>query len=88
MKKLKELLKSPHIQIALASGVSIIVMAFVSKRLLLEPIGYVPLAIPPFLATVYESLFKRYKNSRICTTWYWVAAIFIATVPIIFFHVV
>jgi hypothetical protein len=41
MTKLKELIKSPHIQIALATGVCIIVMAIESKRMLSEPIGYV-----------------------------------------------
>jgi hypothetical protein len=88
MTKLKELIKSPHIQIALATGVSIIVMAFVSKRMLSEPIGYVALAIPPFLATIYEALLNRYKNARICTTWYWIAAILIGSALIILFHAV
>ena len=86
MKKLKELIKSPHIQISLATGVSIIVMAYVSKRMLPEPIGYLQLAIPPFLATIYESVLKRYKDSRIYTTWYWIVAIFIATAVVIVFH--
>ncbi len=86
MKKLKELIKSPHIQIALATGVSIIVMAYVSKRMLSEPIGYISLAIPPFLATIYEAVLNRYKDSRICTTWYWIVAIFIATAVVIVFH--
>jgi predicted histidine transporter YuiF (NhaC family) len=56
MQKLKELIKSPHIQIALATGVSIIVLAYFSKKILPEPIGYLPLAIPPFIATIYEAV--------------------------------
>jgi len=68
MKKVKELLNSPHIQIALATGFSIIVMTYFSKRILSEPIGYVPLAILPFLATIYEAVKNRYKESKICTT--------------------
>jgi predicted histidine transporter YuiF (NhaC family) len=88
MKKLKELIKSPHIQIALATGLSIIVMAYVSKRILPEPIGYLPLAIPPFIMTVYEYVLQRHKDARICTTWYWIAAIFIATALIILFNFV
>jgi hypothetical protein len=88
MKKIKELLKSHHIQIALATGASIIILAYFSKRVLPEPIGYLSLAVPPFLATIYEAVLDRYKGARICTTWYWVVAIFVATVLVIFFHAV
>ena len=83
MKKLKELLKSPHIQVAIATGVSIIVLAYFSKKILPEPIGYLPLAIPPFIATIYEAVVNKYKNKKITTTWYWVAAIFISTALVI-----
>jgi len=48
MSKVKDFFKSPHIQIALATGFSIIVMAYFSKRILPRPIGYLPSAIPPF----------------------------------------
>lgn len=83
MQKLKELIKSPHIQIALATGVSIIVMAYFSKRVLQKPIGYLPAAIPPFIALIYEGVLSKYKKKKIATTWYWVAAILITTVIII-----
>jgi len=86
MSNLKKLLKSPHIQIALASGISIIVMAYFSKRILPKQIGYLPTAIPPFLMAIYEAFLARHKNNRICTTWYWVAAIFISTALIIVLH--
>jgi hypothetical protein len=56
MKKILELIKSPRIQIALVTGVSIIVLAYFSKKLLPEPIGYLPLAIPLFIATIYEAV--------------------------------
>ena len=81
MSKLKDLLKSPHIQIALATGVSIIVMAYFSKRILSKPIGYLPAAIPPFLAVVYECILSKYKKNA--KTWFWVAAILITTAVII-----
>jgi len=83
MRKFKELLKSPHIQIALATGVSIIVMAYFSKRVLPEPIGYLPMTIPPFIALVYENVLNKHKNKKIATAWYWVIAIFVATALII-----
>ena len=86
MQKLKELLKSPHIQISLATGVSIIVLAYFSKKILPEPIGYLPLAIPPFIATIYEAVAAKKKNKKITTTWYWVAAILFATALVIVFY--
>jgi len=86
MQRLKELLKSPHIQIALATGVSIIVLAYFSKKILPEPIGYLPLAIPPFIATIYEAVAAKHKNKKITTTWYWVVAILVATVLVIVFY--
>ena len=87
MKKLKELLKSPHIQIALTTGACIIILAYFSKRLLAEPIGYLAMAIPPFVASIYELLLNKYKDSRVCTTWYWVVAIFGTTALVILFHI-
>ena len=88
MSKIIELLKSPHIQIALATGISIIGLAYFSKRILPEPIGYLSLAIPPFIATVYEAVINKYKDSWFCTTWYWVVAIFLATALVIGFHAI
>jgi hypothetical protein len=83
MKKLKELIKSPHIQIALATGISIIVIAFFSKRVLPKPIGYLPTAIPPFFMVIYEAVAAKYKNKKITTTWYWITAVFVSTALVI-----
>jgi predicted histidine transporter YuiF (NhaC family) len=88
MQKLKELLKSPHIQIAFATGVSIVVLAYFSKRVLPEPIGYLPLAIPPFIATIYEAVTAKHKNKKITTTWYWVVAILITTAIVIIYYAI
>jgi hypothetical protein len=86
MNKLKELLKSPHIQIALTTGLSIVALAYFSKQVLPEPIGYLPLAIPPFIATIYETVAAKHKNKKITTTWYWVVAILVATALVIVFY--
>jgi predicted histidine transporter YuiF (NhaC family) len=88
MSKVKKMLKSPHIQIALATGSCIIIMAYASKRLLPEPIGYLPLAIPPFFMTIYEYVAQRYKNKRIVTTWYWITALFLSTALIILYYMI
>lgn len=79
MKRIKEFLKSPHIQIAIATGFSIIALAFVSKKILPEPMSYLSLAAPPFVATIYEAVLGKYKDAKICTAWYWVVAIITAT---------
>lgn len=86
MSKLKNLLKSPHIQIALATGVSIVVMAYFSKRVLPEPIGYLPMAIPPFIALVYENVLNKHKKKKIATTLYWIVAIFAFTTMVIIMY--
>ena len=83
MTKFKDLMKSPHIQIALATGISIIVMAYFSKKVLPEPIGYLPTAIPPFFMVIYEAIQEKYKNHRISRARYWVTAIFLSTILII-----
>jgi predicted histidine transporter YuiF (NhaC family) len=86
MLKVKDLLKSPHIQIALVTGICIIVLAYFSKRILPKPIGYLPTAIPPFLMAIYEGFMGRHKNKKIMTTWYWVVAIIFCTALIIVLH--
>jgi predicted histidine transporter YuiF (NhaC family) len=88
MSKVKDFFKSPHIQIALATGFSIIVMAYFSKRILPRPIGYLPSAIPPFLMAIYEAVLTKYKNKKISTAWYWVVAILLTTAIIIGFHAI
>jgi len=83
MSKLKELIKSPHIHVALATAFSIILMAYVSKKILPEPMDSIPIAIPPFLMLLYEVLLGKYKNTKICTPWYWISAILLSTFIII-----
>jgi predicted histidine transporter YuiF (NhaC family) len=86
MSKIKEFFRSPHIKIALATGFSIIVMAIFSKRILPEPISYLSLAIPPFIATIFELLLEKHKDSKFLNPLYWVLAILLSTVIVIYFH--
>jgi hypothetical protein len=88
MKKIIELLKSPHIQISIATGISIILIAYFSKHVLPKPIGYLPTAIPPFFMVIYEAVVAKYKNHKITTTWYWIAAIFVSTALVIVLNAV
>ena len=88
MSKLKELFRSPHVQIALATGICIIALAYVSKRILLQPMGELAIAIPPFFMTIYEAVLSRHKDSKICKPWYWILAIFIITGIVILVHTI
>ena len=86
MNSLKKKTISPYIQIALATGISIIIMAYFSKRVLTEPIGYLSLAVPPFIASIFSGFYERKKESGLFKTWYWITAIFVATAVVIWVH--
>lgn len=86
MSKLKQLFCSPRIHVALATGLSIVILAYVSKRILPQPIRVAYLAIPPLLMTLHEYVLTRYQETRMAKTAYWVVAIFAATVLIILLH--
>ena len=78
-------LRSPHVQLALAAGASIITIALFSKYVLPEPVGYLPAAFPPFLVAIYEAVVARprFQDSEITKTRYWVLAIFASTALVI-----
>ncbi|MBZ0179281.1 MAG: hypothetical protein K8F36_08320 [Melioribacteraceae bacterium] len=85
MSKIKQFIKSPHIQIALATGICIIILAVFSKRILPKPIGYLPSAIPPFLMVIYEIVQIKLKEKNKLKIGYWITAIFLSTAIIITF---
>ena len=84
----KELLRSGHIHVSLALGISIIVLAYVSKRMLPAPMEPIYLSMTSLLMAGYEAVASRKKYKRLAKSWYWVVAIFAATVVIILIHVV
>ena len=71
------------IQISLAAGLSIIALAYFSKRVLPEPLSYLELAIPPFLATFYEGATRKKKAAWYGRPIVGVLAILLATVLVI-----
>ena len=79
MSRLKKFLLGPHIQIAITTGISIIVLAWFSKRVLPQPLSYLELAIPPFVATIYEAVYAKHKGKRIAREWYWCVGILVVT---------
>jgi len=88
MDKRKIFFGSDYIQLAIVEGVSIISMACASKWLTQRPIGYLALAVPPYLAVLYGAVKKKDQDSRICNPWYWTVAILISTVVVIGLHMV
>lgn len=88
MSKVMEFIKNGRIQIALAAGISIVVLAYVSKLVLPEPIHKLYLAIPPFIMTLYEGFAAKKEHSNYSKTPYWIAAIFIATILVIVLNAV
>jgi hypothetical protein len=86
MSKLAENIRSPRTQIAAAAGASILALAVASKWLVPQPIGYLAHAFPPFLAVIYEAVSSRHPESKWCRTWFWVAAIVVATAVVILLH--
>lgn len=83
MHAVREFFKNAHIQLALATGVSIILLAYVSKHVLEEPIKNLHLAIAPFIMTIWEAFSGKHKDSKYSRPLYWVIAIAIATILVI-----
>ena len=79
-------IKSRHAHLALAVGASILAMAIASKWLLPKPIGYLTQAFPPFLGVIYEAAYSKHPDSKLCTTWYWILAIVLATALVVALH--
>ena len=88
MSTFKELIKSGHIHVALALGISIIVLAYVSKRVLPVPIRPLYLSVTSLIMAAYEAAANLKKYERFAKSIYWVIAILLATVVIILIHVV
>jgi len=79
MSKSKEYITNPHILIAIATGISIITLAYFSKKVLREPLHSLAIAAPPFIAAIYEALLAKHEGKKFMQTWIWVIAIWVAT---------
>ena len=88
MSKLKEMLKSSHIQMAIAAGVSILAIATFSGLVLHRAMNPMLLTIPVLIEVIYEGLIKKYKQAGFMKTWYWVCAILLSTASIMILHLV
>jgi len=86
MSKLKNFFLLPQIQVALATGISIIVLAIVSKKVLEEPMRNIVLAISPFIALLYDLLLSKHKDYKYLKPSYWIIVIAGVTVLIILYY--
>jgi hypothetical protein len=83
MSKVKNFSINPQIQITLATGTSILVLAYFSKRVLPEPLSYLELAMPPFIATFFEATTQKKKAAWFGRPVVGILAILLATVLVI-----
>ena len=83
MRDLKEHLRSPHIQIAIATGISILAFAISSIWLPLRRFDPLVLTIPPLMEIVHGALYVKRRDAWYMRTWYWVGGILVSTALLI-----
>jgi len=86
MNKETEIDGSRLILLACVTGFTIILMAWFSKKILPEPLSYLELALPPFLATLGEGMLQHEKTRPHVRTWHVIAVVLLSTAAIIGIH--
>jgi hypothetical protein len=86
MRDLKESLKSPYIQMAIAAGVSILAFAISSAWFPMKPLDPLLLTIPPLIEVAHGGLYAKRRDAWYMKTWYWVCAILGSTALLILFR--
>jgi D-alanyl-D-alanine carboxypeptidase len=86
-KSIKDFFSSKHIQLALVSGASIILLAYVSKRVLPEPIDKKLLTIPPLMVVMAEGFINSKKKAWFTNANFWLVGIVLANILIIAPHI-
>lgn len=83
---IKEFFSHPLIQLALVSGASIIALAYVSKRVLPEPMKNLYVSLPPLLVALAGGLMGTKKNAWYTNRYLWLVAVAMTTILIITIH--
>ena len=83
MKTKKEKGDIRHIYLACATGFTILLMAFMSGKILPQPLSYLELAAPPFIAGVGELFWAHKTIGPKVKTWYVIAAVLASTALIL-----
>jgi hypothetical protein len=77
-----------HIYVALATGVSILTLTFVSKRILEQQMRPLYLGIGPFMMLCYELIAARTRLRLLADTRTWVVAILLISAAVVLCHVI
>ena len=64
-----------HMLVALTTGICIVGLAYVSRRLVAEPISPVLLGVPPLLLGTYGMALRKYRGHPLMRPWVWALAI-------------
>lgn len=88
LEPLKEFIQSKHIQIALVTGVSLIVLTFISKRVLSAPMKNIYISIPGLIMVAAEGVLGLKKNAWYTNQYPWIISAVLATGLIIVFHLI
>ena len=83
MQTIKDFFAHPLIQIALAVGFSIVVLAYFSKNVLDEPLSNLEHALPPFIAVLFQPLANIRKGAWFTRPIVGVLAVLLTTVLVI-----
>lgn len=86
LQTMKELIGSKHIQLALVTGISLIVLSYVSKRVLDEPMRDLYIAVPGLIMAFAEGMDRLKKRAWYTSFYSWMAAAVLATILIIVLH--
>jgi len=86
MSKFIEIIKHEKIQLAFTLGCCIILLAYVSKRILHTEISAIVLAIPGFVVIAFESMRKLKNDNNRIKTIYGHIAILVSTLIVILVH--
>jgi hypothetical protein len=87
MSKIKDFFKHDEIKIALMLGFCIILLAYVSRRILHVEFSYLDHAMPGIVVLIFESLKQSKKiDPKYLRVLYWNLAILASALIVILFH--
>ena len=88
MSKVIDFFRRPQFQIELATGISIVALAWFFKKVVGIQVPAQYSAIPALILCVYEGLKAKKKWPRLTREWIWITAVLLSTALIILFHVI
>jgi hypothetical protein len=85
---IKEFFQSKHIRLALVAGASIISLAYVSKRVLAEPMDSIYFTFPALVVVAAEGAIGTKKKARYTRPVFWLILIALVTIAVIALHLI